>query len=63
MIDTAGMIGLVSNCVIFGTVLWVAVVGGASFAGLAVWWDAVMRGSLSPARDRQRAVEPPLAAR
>jgi len=32
---------LVSNCVMIGALVWLAVVGIASLAGVAIWWDAV----------------------
>lgn len=39
--DPRQLAELVSNCVMVGAMVWLGVVGVASLAGLAVWWDAV----------------------
>ncbi len=36
---------VVSNCVLLGAAVWIGVVGAASLAGIAVWWDAVRQGA------------------
>ncbi len=39
-----------SNCVMFGVAVWIGVVGAASLAGMAVWWEAVRKGDYGEVR-------------